>query len=497
MRGAPRAPRRRTHRTPTRHPAPPFPLVRRGRGGGIPAPNPAVPHHAPANPLAPPPPCGEGKGWGARATPDLLPTVHPPTLSRPLPLVGRGRGGGAAPRPTGGTGKALPFPARCDHGPARSLQPELQRPAPARAGGRWPVAFGATGGMAEPESRGRGDGLGQWLFNFSFKANRKLPLFEITNLHYHYQAFLGVETRWRRAAAKEARMTSIFAQGSPTLFKSNFVHQFFVAPADQNYFLARFCRLNALNSEFWWQSLQAIEKVLKAGLVLNSVSVKSGFRHNIEKLWECHLDTFGDLAVSDVIKPDELDPKLWRPTSLRDFLRRVNRMGHPDSRYGLLSNVYRPGDFFRLDQIYFELRRRTIGLEWIVGADWDAPDLKEFQGERYSRVIRDSPTHQIRRMKFPTGPANGAGDKIEDILFAWNFSFRRNASDIQKPAPPSISSVYPSATNSYLYLLVEAVQSAREAGQVEPALRDRVTWLLDNIQIGADAEKVFRELLSR
>lgn len=292
-------------------------------------------------------------------------------------------------------------------------------------------------------------------------------------------------------------MASVFEEQSIAHFQSVFVHQFFVAPADQNYLLARFCRLHGLNSEFWWQSLQAIEKVLKAGLVLNGVSVKSGFGHNIEKLWERHLRTFGDLAVSEICKPNELEPELWRPCSLRNFLRRVNRMGHPDSRYGLLSNVYRPGDFFRLDQIYFELRRRTIGLEWIVGADWDTPDLKEFHGERYSRVIRDSPTHQIRIMKCPTGLANGAGEKMEDILFSWNFSFRRNASDIQKPAPPSISSVYPSATNSYLYLLVEAVQSARAAGQVEPALRDRVTWLLDNIQIGRDAEQAFRELLER
>jgi hypothetical protein len=61
-------------------------------------------------------------------------------------------------------------------------------------------------------------------------------------------------------------------------FKSVFAAQFFVVPADRNYFLARFTRINGIPEEFWWQSLQAIEKYLKAGLVLNGESVKQATR---------------------------------------------------------------------------------------------------------------------------------------------------------------------------------------------------------------------------
>jgi len=38
-------------------------------------------------------------------------------------------------------------------------------------------------------------------------------------------------------------------------FKSVFTHKFFVAPADRNYFLARFAKTYGMNEEFWWQSL--------------------------------------------------------------------------------------------------------------------------------------------------------------------------------------------------------------------------------------------------
>ena len=38
-------------------------------------------------------------------------------------------------------------------------------------------------------------------------------------------------------------------------FKSVATHDFFVLPADQNYFLARFTRIYGFAGEFWWQSL--------------------------------------------------------------------------------------------------------------------------------------------------------------------------------------------------------------------------------------------------
>ena len=113
-------------------------------------------------------------------------------------------------------------------------------------------------------------------------------------------------------------------------FKSVFAHQFFVSPADRNYYFARFSRIYGMNEEFWWQSAQAIEKLLKAGLVCNDVSVK-GFGHDIEKLWEKHLEKFSDLGVHNISKPDSLTDDLWTGRPLKHFVSMVNKLGNPNT----------------------------------------------------------------------------------------------------------------------------------------------------------------------
>ena len=79
-------------------------------------------------------------------------------------------------------------------------------------------------------------------------------------------------------------------------FRSVFAHNFFVAPSDRNYFLARFSKTYGIYEEFWWQALQTIEKLFKAGLILNGVSVKNGYSHDIKKLWQKHKEVFEDLG---------------------------------------------------------------------------------------------------------------------------------------------------------------------------------------------------------
>ncbi|MEP0960647.1 MAG: hypothetical protein ABJQ70_09560 [Roseobacter sp.] len=88
-------------------------------------------------------------------------------------------------------------------------------------------------------------------------------------------------------------------------FKSVFAHNFFVEPADRNYFLARFSKAFGMPEEFWWHALQAVEKYLKAGLFLNGRSVKKGFGHTMEELWDEQKNTFAELLV------DRLEKTSW------------------------------------------------------------------------------------------------------------------------------------------------------------------------------------------
>ncbi|WP_321333018.1 hypothetical protein [Breoghania sp.] len=274
-------------------------------------------------------------------------------------------------------------------------------------------------------------------------------------------------------------------------FKSAFAYEFFIAPSDRNYFFARFAKIYGIDEEFWWQAQQTIEKLFKAGLILNGVSVKNGYNHDIEKLWSKHKKIFGDLAVTNLRKPHELDACYWTDLPVESFIARVNQMGHPDSRYGLLSYSNHEDDLFKFDQLSFELRRRTVGLDWIVGDDFPDDRLAEFYGQPYRNVIVQRPEHQIRSMKTPKGSITVTGEDLEDVIHSWNFPYSRNDADWKRPAPPSVAPKIPGFGNSYLYLLWNKL---KDIELTELAI-EQVEWLLGSIKIGRDAEEEFKKLI--
>lgn len=274
-------------------------------------------------------------------------------------------------------------------------------------------------------------------------------------------------------------------------FKSVFVHKLFIEPADNNYFLARFCRIYGLHEEFWWQSLQAIEKYIKAGLLLNDRSVKK-YSHNIYDMWCAHIEAFGDCAITALSKPENLREDFWQERSISSLIKLVERMGHPDTRYGLRSFHNSPDDIFKLDQLIFELRRRTIGLDWIVGSDWEEKELIDFYGQSYRTVLSSCRDKQIRRMVIPHGEFDGVGKNLTDVFYAWNFAFDRFESDKALPAPASAASLIGSMKNSYIYLLIEQYEDGISAEQAP-----KIEWLLNNIKFGKEVETQLKILLNK
>lgn len=80
-----------------------------------------------------------------------------------------------------------------------------------------------------------------------------------------------------------------------------------VKPADDNYILARWMLINGFYPEYFWQAAQAIEKYLKAGVLLNERSTKT-HGHDLIKLNIDHAEIFGSLMPIDFIKPTNLNP---------------------------------------------------------------------------------------------------------------------------------------------------------------------------------------------
>lgn len=70
-----------------------------------------------------------------------------------------------------------------------------------------------------------------------------------------------------------------------TFWMNEIARQMFVATADQNYILARTAYFNELDVDFFWLSAHALEKYLKAILLLNGRSAKN-YGHNIIDLYE-------------------------------------------------------------------------------------------------------------------------------------------------------------------------------------------------------------------
>jgi hypothetical protein len=275
-------------------------------------------------------------------------------------------------------------------------------------------------------------------------------------------------------------------------FKSVFTHNFLIAPADNNYLLARFCRIYGVYDDFWWQAAQALEKYLKAGIVLNGHS-SIEFRHDLVALYSKHRDVFKDSAFLEFSKPDNLADSHWRLEPVEKFISKVSRIGDPDSRYGQVSRFEKVDDLFKLDQIVHELRRRTIGLDWIIGADFSVPEYEHLVGLRYSDAIAQDSSFHPRDLKINDFPLNIAGDKVSDIIYSWNFSLARDSSDLSKAAPrtviPSIS-----MKNSYLFLIYEDLKSMPA---VTEDVREKVESVLSSFFFDKETKKSIRYFLDK
>lgn len=282
-------------------------------------------------------------------------------------------------------------------------------------------------------------------------------------------------------------------------FKSVTVHQFFIEPADNDYLLARWMLINRFSGHFWHVS-QAIEKYLKAGLVINDCSVKK-WSHSILKLYEEHLKVFDGLALRNFSKPDGLNLEFWADEAVEGFILRINRMGSPDSRYGLTSWSKREDDLFKIDQLIWSLRRLTIGLNWCRGSDFDPsyPDPLFAHQTYLDALLADAalePRGSIKGLKhklFEIGPEYG------DLLHSWNYSFRRNEADISKPIPTHVVPNYGSFLNSYLTIYWEILNAKDTTGKpqpLDPLFIQGMNWLIDKIKLQKKVEDAIKAQLA-
>jgi len=274
-------------------------------------------------------------------------------------------------------------------------------------------------------------------------------------------------------------------------FKSVFAHQFFIRAADHNYVVARWARIVGLTREFFIQAHQAVEKYLKAALVLNGLPVLK-YRHDIVLLFRKHLEVFGDLAVVNLEKPDKLDSELWKMPSAFRFIQHLESNGNPDSRYRLTSFAAYSSDLFHLDELVRRLRRLTIGLDWAVGQDWAVSDeLTDCKGVTYRQALMRHPRAQIRgEILDESELARKLSPSLNDALLLGNVAFYESLEPEHLRIPGTVASWLGPLENSYLFLLAEALRD----GRVNQVVRDGTLWIIDNILLPPPVRDELRRL---
>lgn len=269
-------------------------------------------------------------------------------------------------------------------------------------------------------------------------------------------------------------------------FKSVSAYYFFVLPADQNYLMSRWTLISGVYPEFFWQASQAIEKYIKSGLLLNEHSTKK-YGHDISKALTDYRSVFQDLFPSNFTKPQDLKEDLWNDESIDSFITRISRLGSTESRYGLTGWYRRTDDLFKIDQLIFHLRRLTIGLDWIVGDDFQVSDeISQFLGIPYSSALAAD-----MRVN-PRGAIADLDQKLEcqfhtlgDIIHSWNFAFQRDPSDVDKTAPRTVAPLFGPARNSLIGTFIEYVENNFDNRTVAT---EGLRWIKDNIHIQNDVK---------
>ena len=151
--------------------------------------------------------------------------------------------------------------------------------------------------------------------------------------------------------------------------KGEIVRESFVNTADDNYIAARWCFVEGLHVDYFWLSVHALEKYMKAALLLNGESSK-GYSHNIVSLYRKTKCLAADLLPNDLNKPGNLDIDRWIDESPEAFLQRLYRNGNAHNRYLTFGFYRRDEDLFKLDIMVYALRRLCVPLDAYFMGRW-------------------------------------------------------------------------------------------------------------------------------
>lgn len=213
-------------------------------------------------------------------------------------------------------------------------------------------------------------------------------------------------------------------QGSIERQIVNVIRDSFVEPADEDYVSARLLAQKGMHRAFFWAASQALEKYLKAFLLMRGSAVDRFKGHPIAALHReaCSVDkqfATVDTRPHPSIKIHPNTPKSSiEEFSVASFIKGIEEHGSPDNRYNSFGLDFNSGYLFALDSYIFGLRN-LIGVPSIEEAlrkmeqglveafsaynPWFAPtetDLPEIPNEDFNLRI----SYTVTTLDILTGP---------------------------------------------------------------------------------------------
>lgn len=136
----------------------------------------------------------------------------------------------------------------------------------------------------------------------------------------------------------------------------------FIFTADRDYLTARFAFFQKQSHLFLWLTAQAIEKYLKANILLLGKGSITKRHHHAEMatdLMESHPERL-QIELSIPEGWEDQGVTLWPSIDVLGFLKRIEKLGSPNVRYDQVSLEIHLQDLVFLDRLAFRLRDRLV-----------------------------------------------------------------------------------------------------------------------------------------
>ena len=269
------------------------------------------------------------------------------------------------------------------------------------------------------------------------------------------------------------------------------VRELFVDTADDNYITGRWCYSQGLFVDFGWLAVHALEKYLKAVLLLNGRS-SIGYGHDVTALYRDVMSIGRDLLPDSLDKPARFTEH-WQEETPAAYLERLYSSGNADNRYLLFGYSLMREDLFKLDRMVFSVRRLcTVLDEPYLSASvrrdlgQSEPGMHDFTTREF--LLRRSDYWQsVAGGKLAEAIAGKRGEYLQGVVLNYNLAFAPN--DYEHPGMP----LPWAAHNSILLRHIIEPLNSEAPPSVKDFARETRDWVVANIQLPRETK---RELLA-